>query len=74
MATVDPATKTCFWDSFSTLTEDIQEGLSIGRATAADGNWTKWAYFYERVALDPLLVANKETFPIINAFAHPKAH
>ena len=69
MATVDPATKTCFWDSFSTLTEDIQEGLSVGRATAADVHWTKWAYFWARVALDPLLVTYKDPVPIFNTFA-----
>ena len=57
MLTVDPAAQTCFWHSFSSVTEDIREGLSTGQATAADGHWTKWAYFYARVALDPLLVA-----------------
>ena len=49
--------------------EDIREGLSVGQATAADGHWTKWAYFCARVALDPLLVAYKYPIPILNAFA-----
>ena len=69
MATVYPATKTRFWDSFSTATEDIREGLSSGRATAADGHWTKWACLCARVALDPLLVDYKDPVPILNAFA-----
>ena len=68
MATVDPATQTRFWNSFSTATEDIREGLSVGRATAADVHWTKWAYFCTRVALDPLLVAYKDPVPILKAF------
>ena len=68
MATVDPAAQTRFWNSFSTVTEDIQEGLSVGRSTAADGPWTKWAYFCVSVALDPLLVGYKDPFPIINTF------
>ena len=69
MATVDPASQTRFWNSVSTAEEDIQEGLSAGRATAADGHWTKWAYFCARVALDPILVAYKDPAPILNAFA-----
>ena len=69
MATVDTAAQTRFWDSFSASTEDIQEGLSVGRATAAKGHWTKWAYFCIRVDLDHLLVAYKYPVPIFNAFA-----
>ena len=69
MATVDPAAQTRFWNSFSTATEDIREGLSVGRFTATNGHWNKWAYFCARVALYPLLVAYKDPFPILNAFA-----
>ena len=69
MATVDPVAQTRFWNSFSTATEDIREGLSVGRATAANGHWTKWDYFCSRVALDPLLVAYKDPVLILNAFA-----
>ena len=68
MATVDPAAQNCFWNSFSTATEDIREGFSVGRSTAADGHWTKWAYFCARVALNPLPVAYKDPVPILNAF------
>ena len=69
MATVDPAAQIRFWNSFITATEDIQEGLSVGRATAADGHWTKWAYFCARLAFDPLLVVYKDPVPIFNALA-----
>ena len=69
MATVDPAAQTRFWNSFRIATEDIREGLYVGQATAADGHWTKWAYFCARVALEPLLVAYKDPVPILNAFA-----
>ena len=69
MATVDTAAQTRFWDSFSTSTEGIREGFSVVRSTAADGHWTKWAYFCTRVALDPLIVAYKDPVPILNAFA-----
>ena len=69
MATVDPAVQTRFWNCFSTATKDIREGLSVGRATAADCHWTKWAYFCARVALDPLLVTYKDPVPILNNFA-----
>ena len=69
MATVDPAAQTRFWNCFSTATKDIREGLSVGRATAADCHWTKWAYFCARVALDPLLVTYKDPVPILNNFA-----
>ena len=69
MATVDPAAQTRFWNSFSTATEDIREGLSVGQATAADGHWTKWAYFCARAALDPLLVTYNDPLPILNAFS-----
>ena len=69
MATVDPVAKTRFWHSFRSATEDISEGLSTGRATAANGHWTKWTYFCARVALDPLLVAYQYPIPILNAFA-----
>ena len=57
MATVDPAAQTRFWNSCSTASEDIQEGLSVGRATAVNDHWKKLAYFFARVALDPLLFA-----------------
>ena len=43
--------------------------MSVGRATAANGHWTKWAYFYARLAIDPLLLAYKVPVPIFNAFA-----
>ena len=68
MATVDTVAQTRFWDSFSASTEDIREGLSVGRATTADGHWTKWAYFCARVALDSLLVAYKDPVPILNHY------
>ena len=66
---MDPVAQTCFWHSFCSATEDIREGLSTGRATAANGHWTKCTYFYARVALDPLLVAYQDPVPILNAFA-----
>ena len=69
MATVDPSAQTRFWHSFSSATEDIREVLSTGRATAANGRCTKWAYFCARVALNPLLVAYQDPVPILNAFA-----
>ena len=69
MATVDPVAQTRFWHSFRSATEDISKGLSTGRATAAYGHWTKWTYFCARVALDPLLVAYQDPFPMLNAFA-----
>ena len=69
MATVDPVSQTRFWNSFRSATEEILEGLSTGRATTADGHWTKWTYFCARVALDPLLVAYQDHVPILNAFA-----
>ena len=69
MATADPVAKTRFWHSFRSATEDISEGLSTGRATAADGHWTKLTYFCARVALKPLLVAYQDPVPILNAFA-----
>ena len=43
--------------------------MSVGRATAADVHWTKWAYFCARVDLDPLLVTYKYPVPILNTFA-----
>ena len=49
--------------------KDIAKGLYTGRACAADGHWTKWANFYSRVALDPLLICYKFPFPILNIFA-----
>ena len=69
MTTVDPFAQTRFWYSFRSVTEDIREGLSTGRATAADAHWTKWTYFCARVALDPLLVTYQDPVPILNAFA-----
>ena len=68
MATVDTLAQTRFCDSFSALTEDIREKLYVGQATAADVHWNKWAYFYARVALEPLLVAYKDPVPIFSAF------
>ena len=68
MATLDPAAQARFWNSFRTATEDIQEGMYVGRATSADGHWTKWAYFCARVAPKPLPVAYKDPVPILNAF------
>ena len=69
MATVDPVAQTRFWHIFRSATEDIREGLSTGRATAADDHWTKWTYFCARVALDPLRVAYQDPVPILNTFA-----
>ena len=69
MATVDTATQTRFWDIIIASTKDIREGLSVGRATAADGHWTKWAYFCARVTLKTLLVPYRDPVTILNAFA-----
>ena len=69
MATVEHVAQTRFWHSFRSAMEDILEGLSTGRATAADGHWTKWTYFCARVALDPLPVAYQYPVPILSAFA-----
>ena len=66
---VETDTQTRFWGSFIASTEDIREWFSVGRATAANGHWTKWAYFCAMVALNPLLVAYKDPSPILNAFA-----
>ena len=66
MATVEPASQTRFWNSFSTATEDIREGLHVDQDTATNSHWTKWAYLYSRVALNPLLVAYKYPVPILN--------
>ena len=43
--------------------------MYVGRSTAADGHWTKWAYFCTRLALDPILVAYKDPVPILDSFA-----
>ena len=64
MATVDLVAQTRFWHSLRSATEDFSEGLSTGRAIAADGHWTKWTYFCARLALDPLLVAYQD--PVLN--------
>ena len=69
MADVDTATRDRFCNTFSSATEDIAEGLSTGRACAADGHWTKWANFCSRVALNPLLIGYKNPVPILNIFA-----
>ena len=69
METVDPAAQTRFWDRFSASIEDIQAGLSVGKSTATNCHWTKWAYFFARVDLNPLLVAYKDPVPILNAFS-----
>ena len=69
MADVDTATRDRFHNTFCAATEDIAEGLSTGRAYAADGHWTKWENFCSRVALDPLLIGYKDPVPILNIFA-----
>ena len=69
MATVDPVAQTHFWHSFRSATEDISKGLSTGRATAANGHWTKWNYSCASVALNPLIVAYQDPVPILNAFS-----
>ena len=68
MATVDLVAQARFWNIFRSAMEDISEGLSTGRATTADGHWTKWNYFCARVDLDPLLIAYQDPVPILNAF------
>ena len=68
MADVDTAVRVRFCNTFCAATEDITEGLSTGRACAADGHWKKWANFCSRVALDPLLVGYKDPVPILNIF------
>ena len=69
MANVDTAARDCFCNTFCTATEDIAEGLSTSRAYAADGHWTKWANFFSRVPLNPLLIGYKDPVPILNIFA-----
>ena len=68
MADVDTASRVRFCNTFCAATEDIAKGLSIGRACAADGHWTKWANFCLGVALHPLIIGYKGPFPILNIF------
>ena len=42
--------------------------MSVGRATASNGHWTKWAYFCARVVLNPLLVSYTDPVPIFDDF------
>ena len=69
MADVDTAARVRFCNTFCAATEDIAEGLSTGQACAADGHWTKWANFCSRVALNPLLISDKDPVPILNMLA-----
>ena len=69
MADVETAARVRFCNTFCAATEDIAEGLSTGRAYAADGHWTKWANFFSRVPLNPLLIVYKDPVPILNIFA-----
>ena len=69
MAGVDTSARVSFCNTFCAATEDIAEGLSTGRACAADGHWKNWANFCSRVALDPLLIGYKDPVPILNIFA-----
>ena len=69
MADVDTAARVRFCNTFCAATEDIAEGLSTGRACAADGDWTKGANFCSKVALDPLLIGYKDPVLILNIFA-----
>ena len=66
MTDVDTSTRVRFCNTFCAATEDIAEGLSTGRACAADGHWTKWSKFCSRVALDPILIGYKDSVPILN--------
>ena len=68
MADVDTAARDRFCNTFSSATEDIAEGLSTGRACAADGHWTKWANFCSMVALDPLLIGYKDPVPSVDTY------
>ena len=69
MADVETAARVRFCNTFCAATDDIAEGLSTGRACAADGHWTKWVNVCSRVALNPLLISYKYPVPILNIFA-----
>ena len=69
MADVDTAARDPFCNTFCAAREYISEGLSTGRACAADGYSKKWANVFSRVALDPLLIGYKDPVPILNIFA-----
>ena len=69
MSDLDTVAIDRFCSTLCAATEDIAEGLSIGRSSAVDGHWTKWENFCLRVALDPLLIGYKDPVPILNIFA-----
>ena len=68
MATVDPAKRTRFHNSFCNAAEEISEGLSTSKYAATDRHWEKWAALCKGVALNPLLVSYRDLVPILNAF------
>ena len=69
MADVDTAARKRLCNTLCAATEDIAKGLSTGRACAADGHWKKWANFFLRVSLDPLIISYNDPTPILNTFA-----
>ena len=68
MEAVDPSKQARFCNSFCAATQDIAEGLSASRSTAADGHWMKWDEFCQEIDLDPLLVLYRDPVPIFNTF------
>ena len=66
---MDPAKHTHFCDSFCSAAEENSKGVSTIIITATNGHWDKWASFFRKVALDPLPVSYRDSFPILNTFS-----
>ena len=66
---VYPAKCNRFHKGFHTASEGISKGLSTIQADASYGNWSEWDAFCRDVALDPLLVLYRYSFPILDAFS-----
>ena len=69
MATVEPAKNTIFRNIFLTAADNINEVISKNIAAAANGHWERWSTFCREVELNPPLVAYRDPFLIVNAFA-----
>lgn len=74
MAACDADSADDFRRDFRLAQEDVQRGVTAGRATAADTHYNKWVEYTSHMGLNSLLEGVQDKIPIIQVFLHRVRH
>jgi hypothetical protein len=67
-------TKNDFWRDLSLAEQEVREGVTSSRSSAANTHWEKWLEFTSVLGQDPLLKTVEDKIPYLQVFLHRVRH